>query len=713
MMQKYRLVALVAAVLAWDAGMPAVAQQAGADSRPDLEAVIVTARRQFRPEDSSAASRLTLPVVETPQALTVLGSEFLDIASLRNTAQVVAYTAGVENGGIGDGTEASLSARGFYVDRERSYRINGLSVYSEIDLDYFAMERVEIVRGPASSLYGEADYGATFNRVLKKPQQSLAGTIGIEGGDYDFRRVQGDVTGPLGDGGFAGRTIGVYQEGGDFVDHTGLDHWLLAPSVSWSNDSTELLFHVYYSQFDGPTSDGFPLVLDGEGEWQLPDVPRERNYGATTNDIDSTNEFYFGMLTHEFGDSLKLTVGAALSKVDMFNQSSYLCDCDDVEGDGIADLYYFTEDKDQENLSVDVALEKSFDWRGREQRILISADWRRDDLFQPFPPSDIIGSMNFVDEGGPLPYETPDLDTGDFFDGSTEYSGATLLAYLRPTDRFAMLAGVRYTKIESDLFEVFGGEVTIDDSGDDDDIVPRLGMTYRVGDAQFLFASYSKGIIFNETLRDVNRNPIRPEQGVQYEIGVKGELFDKRLFYALSAFTIDRTDIAAFDPDTPPGEPDVYYNTGKQTHEGVELEFQGEPMPGFNVYFSYAYLDATIRQSPEPDAVGQAPSAAPRHSLSAFATYEVLAGPLESLSFGGGVVWRTEREIDSFGTFQLPEYTRFDLRVAYDLTEQLSVNVNARNITNEKIYTAVYESPMFGNAFSDVRTYTVGLDYRF
>ncbi len=690
---------------------PAAAQEAGSTAA-DLDEVLVTAKRRFRPEDSSAASKLTLPVVETPQALTVLSSEFLDIANLNDTASVVAYTAGVENGGIGDGTEASISARGFYIDRTRSYRINGLSVYSEVDVDYFAMDRVEIVRGPASSLYGEADYGATINRVLKKPQQNFSGSFGVEGGSYDYRRLQGDVTGPLGDSGLAGRAIGVYQEGGDFMDDTNLKHWLVAPSLGWSNDNTELLLHVYYSKFDGPTSDGFPLVLDGEGEWQIPDVPRERNYGATTNDIDSTNQFYFGMLTHRFSDTLKLTVGAAVAQVDMFNQSSYLCDCDDVEGDGVADLYFFTEDKDQTNTSFDVALEKSFEWGGREQRVLISADWRKDDLAQPFPPSELIGSMDFVNEGGPLPYVAPDFDTGNGTDEVTEYSGATLLAYLRPTERFAMLAGLRYSKIETDMREVFDGEEAIN-AGEDDALVPRLGMTYRFGESQYLFASYSEGIIFNETALDANRNPIDPEQGVQYEFGLKGELFHKRLFYSLSAFTIDRTNIAALDPDSVPGEPAIFYNTGKQTHEGVELELQGEPVPGFNVMVSYAYLDAVIKDSVEEGEIGQTPSTAPRHSLSLFATYEVLDGPLKSLAFGGGMVWRTEREIDSFGTFQLPEYTRFDLRASYDFTDALSLELNARNITDEKIYTAVYESPMFGNSFSEVRTYSLGLDYRF
>lgn len=684
----------------------------GSGAQDHLDEVVVTAKRKFRPENSSAASKLDLPVIETPQALTVIGSELLDIAKLNDTAAVAAYTAGLENNGLGDGTEVALSARGFEIDRQRSYRVNGLSVDNEVDLDYFAMDRVEIVRGPASSLYGEADYGATINRVLKKPVAKLGGSFGLEGGSDQYRRIDADVTAPLGENGFAGRAIGVYQEGGGFMRDTNLKHWLIAPSAGWTGENTEVLLQAYYSKFDGPTSDGFPLVIDDAGRYRLPDVPRSRNYGSTIDDIDSTNQLYFGRLTHRFGDSLKLTLNAAFSKVTMFNNTSYLYDLDDAEGDGIADLYYFLEDKDKENLSYDAALEKSFEWAGREQRLLVSADWRKEKLFQPYGPDVILGTLDFLNDGGPLPATRPDLGTGSYFDSWREYSGVSMLAYLKPTDRIAMLAGLRYSRIESGFRDFYYGDLVTDD-GKDDAWVPRFGMTYRLGEGQYAFASYSEGVIFNETALDASRRPVKPEQGAEYEVGIKGEIFSKRLFYALSAFTIDRTNIADLVPGQLPGEPEVYRNVGRQTHQGVELEMQGEPLPGFNVYFSYAFLDAKIKESTEVGEAGRTPATAPRNSLSLFATYEVLSGPLKSLTFGGGLVNRSKREIDSFGTFQLPSYTRVDLRGSYDVTERLTVELNAKNIFNDAIYTSVFESTGAGNAFTDVRSVIAGVSYRF
>jgi iron complex outermembrane receptor protein len=677
-----------------------------------LGEIVVTAQRKFRPEVSSAASKLELDIVDTPQALTVIGSELLNIADLRDTQSVVAYTAGIEATGVADGTEAYIIARGFLVDRYRSFRINGLSVYSEIDVDYFTMDRVEFVRGPASSLYGEADYGATVNRVLKTPGGPFAATLGAQFGSFDYRRLEGDVKGNLNSSGtLGGRLVGVFQDSDTFINGTQANHWVIAPSFSYElSDDTNLLFQAYYSKLDGPSSDGSALVFDENGERQLPDIPRGRNFAASTNDIDSSNSFYYGRVQHRFGDTLKATFAAGFSDVDMNNNSSYLCDCDAVEGDGIADLYYFLEKKRQKNTSFDLALEKSFEGLGREQRVMVSADWRKNTAFQPIGPGDYVATVNFLEEGGPFPFAQPDLDTGDYVDEYVTYRGVSLLAYLKPFERLSTLIGMRYSDTESGVLEYFGGPFRY--SGEDDAWVPRAGLVYELNDKHNLFLSYSEGIIFNETSLDAGRNPIDPEQGVQYEAGFKGELYDDRLFYSLSAFTIDRSNLAQLisDPDDPVA---IFRNVGRQTHRGVEIEMQGEPLPGLNLFMSYAYLDVEVKESDDPGEIGNTPNSAPKNSFSAFATYEILNGPLKSLTLGGGYVHRSEREIDNYGTFALPAYDRFDLRASYDVSENLLVELNVKNIFDEVIAQSAYEASIFGIGFSDVRSVTFGATYRF
>lgn len=697
-----------------------VAQAESASAAPaaegGLEEILVTAKRKFRPESSDAASRLELPLIETPQALTVLSSEFLNIARLNDTAGVVAYTPGVELAGIGDGTQANLMARGFDVNRERSFRVNGLSADSEIDLDYFAMDRVEIVRGPASSLYGEADYGATLNRVLKRPTGRSSATLSMELGSYDFRRLQADVQAPLGAGGaVSGRAVAAVQDSKTFIDATEDDRVLFSPSLSVDLGATRLLFQGYYEKLDGASSDGFPLILEGvdaqdQPIYSLPRQPRSRNYGADVFKIDSENMFVFAGVDHDVNDTLRLSLKSGYSQVDMDNVSGVMFA---AQPDGSTGISPFAERKTKEDLSFDASAEKRFTLGGREQRVLLSADWRRNDVDNPRPVAFVGSPANIFIDGPLRDYPQPTPVVGEFARSKQNFYGLSTMAYLKPAERLSLLLGLRYSGIETDVRRfLFGGRVNATiDGAKDHDLVPRAALVFALADHHNAYLSYSEGIVFNQTLLKLDGSAVNPEKGVQYELGVKGELADRRVMYSAAAFRIDRTDSAS-RLARPPGEPPAYFNVGKQIHQGVELELIGEPIPGLNVVANYAYLDVDVKESADPLEVGQRPASSPVHSHSLFATYEILRGPLRSLTFGGGVVGRSAREVDSIGSYRLPSYERLDLRLSYNLSDALLLELNAQNVLNERIYTSQYGSADFGIAYGYARAFSGRLSYK-
>ncbi len=690
--------------------------QADAGSPPEssVEEVVVTAQRKFRPETSNAASKFELPLIETPQALTVLSSEFLQIARLNDTASVVAYMPGVELRGMGDGTQPNLSARGFNVNRERGFRINGLSTDSEIDLDYFAMDRVEVVRGPASSLYGEADYGATFNRVLKSPTGKFGAMTSIELGSYGLRRVQADVQGPLGSGDtFSARATAAVQDSGTFIRNTEDDRILFSPSLRIDLGRTDVLLQGYYEKMTGATSDGFPLVFDG-AEYALPRLSRRNNYGADINDIHSENRFAFASVRHPLGESLDLTFKAGYSRIDMDNQSSYLFG---AGADAISPLFLFPEIKTKEDLSFDLSLEKRLEWRGLEQRFLVSADWRKNDFHNDVPYAEYSPGNIDLFEGGPLAVPGPvppgGRIEGEFFSSKQRFSGITALTHLKAAERLAFQLGLRYSKVRSSIFDYLPTVYAYENAAsglEDSDWVPRAAAIYTLAQGHNLYLSYSEGIIFNQTFVNADGRPVEPEKGVQYELGLKGELFGRRFMYSASLFRLTRTNVAGglFTPGAPP----VYYNVGKQVHDGGELEVIGEPVPGLNIVASYSNLGIDVRESANPLEVGNRPIAAPAHSYSLFATYEVLGGPLRSLTFGGGIVSRSEREVDTIGTYELPGYTRFDLRASYNLSEAALIEFNLQNVTNERVYTSAYGGADFGIAYAYPRTAFGRISYR-
>jgi TonB-dependent siderophore receptor len=682
--------------------------QAGVDE------VVVTAKRKFRPETSNAASKFELPIIETPQALTVLSSEFLEIARLNDTASIVAYVPGVELRGMGDGTQPNLSARGFNVNRERGFRINGLSTDSEIDLDHFAMDRVEVVRGPASSLYGEADYGATFNRVLKAPTGRFGAMTSVEVGSHELRRIQADVQGPIGGSGIvSARATAAVQDSGTFIDHTEDDRILLSPSLSVDLSRTRILVQGYYQRLTGATSDGFPLIFDGT-EYRLPRQSRSNNYGADINSIHSENRFAFASVDHALDETLSLKLKAGYSRIDMDNQSSYLYG---AGADGISPLFLFPEIKTKEDLSFDLSLEKRLDFGGREQRLLVSADWRKNDFHNPVPYAEYSPGNIDIFAGGPLtvpgPVPTGGRIEGEFFSSKQRFSGITALAHLKATDRLALQLGMRYSEVNSSILDYLPTVYAYENAASglkDSDWVPRAAAIYKLKEGHNLYLSYSEGIIFNQTFVNANGSPVEPEQGDQYELGFKGELFDRRLMYSAAFFRLTRTNVAGgvFLPGAPP----LYYNVGKQVHEGGELEVIGEPIPGLNIVASYSNLGIDVRESANPLEVGNRPLAAPAHSYALFATYEILEGPLRSLTLGGGIVSRSEREVNTIGTYQLPGYTRVDLRAAYNLNDATLLEFNLQNVTDERVYTSAYGGADFGIAYAYPRTAFGRISYR-
>jgi TonB-dependent siderophore receptor len=682
-----------------------------------VEDVVVTAQRKFRPETSSAASKLELPLIETPQALTVLSSEFLNIARLNDTAGVIAYAPGVELQGMGDGTQANINARGFAINRERSFRINGLSADSEIDLDYYAMDRVEIVRGPASSLYGETDYGATLNRVLKRPNGRRAFGASAELGSYDFRRLQADFQTPLGDSPVSVRAVAAVQDSETFIDATEDDRILFAPSLSIDLDRTQLLLQGYYQKLEGATSDGFPLIntgaLDDRGlpVYELPTQPRERNYAADVFEIDSENQFVYGQADHAFNDTTRLSFKTGYSRIKMANVSGVYFNAD-AAGNSV--ISPFREDKTKEDLSVDLALEKSLTMGGREQRFVVSADWRMNQLWSPRLAVYPSMPVNIFEDGPFVGYPDPMPVVGEFRSTRQYFSGVSTMAYLKPAERLSVLLGLRYSRIDTNVRNYANAgrvDVTIDGASDNQ-LVPRAALVYSLADQHKAYLSYSEGIIFNQTSLRVDGTPVNPETGVQYELGFKGELADRRVMYGASLFRIERKDSAQRIPDRPTDLPPAFENVGEQFHQGLELELVGEPVPGLNLVASYAYLDVDINEAVNPLAVGQTPSGSPVHSYSFFTTYEILHGPLRSLTFGGGVVARSEREADSVGSFALPGYERVDLRMSYNVTDAMLLELNAQNLLNERIYTSQYGAANFGIAYGYPRTYAARLSYR-
>lgn len=671
------------------------------------EVMVLGSRSRFRVRYSAAATKIEMPLKDTPQAITIISDELMRTVAIRNTADAADFVPGLQESGTVNGTEISLVSRGFDVNRDRGYKINGLVTNAELDLDYAALERLEVVRGPASVIYGEVDYGATLNRVLKRPTPSFQAIAAVESGSFDSRRGELDVGGPLTRTGTLGaRVVAAYQDADTQIDFTNTHEVLVAPSLVWRpNDTASLALQAYYQTIKGNYSDGFGSLPD----FSLPNVSRHAYLGADYNRIDTRNRFVTLNYDQVLPAGFKLAVKGAYSRVELDNLTSFL---QGVDVDGDASVFGFPEPKDKRDRSFDVTLSKPFKLGGQEHTIAISVDRRKQRNVDTGSDFLEVGTVNVFD---PRPIATtPDfrasLYNPDYlYITELELSGVSLLALLQPTERLHFVAGLRYT--ESKNSELFGTDFTTAQASD---TIGRLGVVYKLTADWSGYASWSAGIIFNAGMKDAERRNIKPERGEQVEVGVKADLFDDRASFAAALFRIERTNSATFvglQPDPPFDS--IFENIGRQDHQGVEVELLGEIVPGLDVLASYQYLDIDVKEAEDPATIGQRPPDAPRQSFSLFVNHALRLPALRGLAVGAGVVSRSEREADAIGTLQLPSFTRFDVRASYDITDHLFAEFGVKNIGNKRILVSTYDAADHGLFYVDPRSYSLRLTYRF
>ncbi|MEL7315736.1 MAG: TonB-dependent receptor, partial [Cyanobacteria bacterium J06559_3] len=207
---------------------------------------------------------------------------------------------------------------------------------------------------------------------------------------------------------------------------------------------------------------------------------------------------------------------------------------------------------------------------------------------------------------------------------------------------------------------------------------PRVGIVYQPIEELALYASYSRSFEPNElTAITTDGDFLDPEEGEQFEVGLKTELFDGRLAATLAFFDITQTNVAAPDPDAPLGSGFVV-PIGEQTSRGMELNVTGEILPGWNILAGFTLLDAEIEESPDfPD--GATLPNVPDTSASLWTTYEIQSGSLAGLGFGLGLYYVGERQGDEENSFTLDEYLRTDAAIYYR-QDDFRLGLNFRNL---------------------------------
>ncbi|HEY9763906.1 MAG TPA: TonB-dependent siderophore receptor [Trichocoleus sp.] len=636
----------------------------------------------YNPDSAITATRTDTPLRDIPQSIQVVPQAVLEDQQTLRIQDALQNVSGVSKWGNYGGTEAgSFVIRGFTQDGNfrNGFRDNDFYSISEVA----NIDRIEVLRGPASVLFGQVQPGGIINLVTKQPLSYPFYELGFSAGNYAFYRPTADLSGPLtADGSVRYRLNAAYQNAGSFRDFVNSERFFIAPVVAWDiSDSTTLSLDFEYL-YDDPLYDrGLIALSDGS----VP-LPINRFLGYPQFDTYTQRVYRAGYrIEHEFSDSLRLRHAGSL-------YSAYAgggrTDSSRLVNDRFVRRTLRVDDFVNENYALQTELISDFTTGTIDHELLVGLELNRrssvyDQLSAPLPLLDIFNPNYNV----PRPTSFPDVYNQRIF---TNAIGLYVQDQVDLLDNLKLLVGGRLDFTTQDESYPFSDETN---NQSDTAFSPRVGLVYQPTEELSLYASFSQSFL-PVVGRSATNSPFVPERGTQYEIGVKGDWLEGQLSGTLSLFHITKRNVLT--PDI--NDPDFSIQVGAQRSQGVELNLTGEILPGWNVIAGYAYTDAVVTQDNDIP-VGNSLENVPRHTANLWTTYQIQEGNLQGLGFGLGLFFVGEREGDlPNSNFELPSYLRADAALFYE-RDNWRAGLNVRNLFDARyLETAQFRNIVYPGA---------------
>ncbi|MBD2095656.1 TonB-dependent receptor [Trichocoleus sp. FACHB-591] len=614
---------------------------------------------------ATSATRTEAPLRDTPRSVQVVPEQVLEDQRAVRVGEALQNVAGVAQDDSFGGTRDRFTIRGFSQDTflRNGFRQNQRSLRESVNV-----ERIEVLRGPASVLYGQLEPGGVVNLVTEQPLFDPAYSAELSVGSFGLFRPSVDLTGPVNDDGSVRyRLNAVFEGGGNFRDFDqDTDRFFVAPVLAWDiGDRTSVVFEADYLKDKRPFDRG--IVAIGEG---IADIPYDRVLGHP-DDEGEVEEFSVGyQLEHELNDNWKIRNGLRFTKADTFD---YRADSWFIQDSGQLDRRFLSNDDESDTLDVQTNITGKFSTGAIDHTLLVGVDFGR--TSREGTQKSLPGDPDFpIDIYNPIYGDRPDISelTEPVRDDGSRINtvGLYLQDQIDLTDNLILLAGGRIDFFKQSTTNNLSGR---EFEQDDNAFSPQVGLVYQPIEPISLYGSFSRSFVPSRSIR-ADGSPLDPERGTQYEVGVRGEFLDGRLVTNLAAFELTKTNIATRDPNNRRFSLPV----GEVRSRGIELDVTGELAPGWNVIASYANIDAEITKD-NLLTVGNRLTNVPRNSGSLWSTYEIQSGNLQGFGFGAGLFFVGDRAGDLDATFELPSYVRTDAVVFYR-RDNWRAAINVKNL---------------------------------
>ncbi|MGN2406684.1 TonB-dependent siderophore receptor [Pseudomonas syringae] len=634
----------------------------------------------YRATRTATATKTDTALRDVPQSIQVIPRQLLEDQKATRLNDALSNVSSVQPSSSRGGATDTFVVRGF---RATSYAVDGvmtnpLAERPEVQRDLGNIERVEVLKGPASVLYGRGDPGGLINMVTRRPTFEPEGSVQLEAGSYDFYRLGGDVSGALNpQKTLAGRlTLATQTDGGFRNTYRNSERTFIAPSLLWQvSEDTRVNLDLEYTHQSGQFDRGL-VATNGKVN-----LPADQFLGEPFSQQTASKTAATLRVEHDLNDWLTLR---QVVRVDDSHNDRYSVDPRSLRADNRTLTRRVTDStEDIHTLDSQTEAVAHLQTGSLNHTLLAGFEYVHGRLEVNADRSNIAN----IDIYNPVYGAQP---TGFNFNNRANNKVDLYSVYLQDqvdlSERWKLLIGARYDKTRQ-LNETTDEDFQVSRQAiDSEKVTPRLGVVFQPLDWISLYASYSTSFR-PQTSVTQSGNVLDPETGVQYEIGSKLELIPDRLSATLAAFELTRKNVAATDPN----DIDFSVQTGEQRVRGLELDVTGSPLPGWRIIGNASLLDAQVTQ----DTVikeGNRLTGVPRLSGALWSTYQLQDGAFKGLGVGAGVITVGKRQGDLQNSFDVSGYTRLDASVFYDIDEQTRIALNGRNLSGRKYIETVSES---------------------
>ncbi|HDC4839247.1 TPA: TonB-dependent siderophore receptor [Enterobacter cloacae] len=682
--------------------MASLVQAADTATANDGETLTVTAdphavaeaTNGYQPLNTSTATLTNMPMLDIPQVVNTVSDKVLEDQHATSLDEALYNVSNVVQTNTLGGTQDAFVRRGFGANRDGSIMTNGLRTVLPRSFNA-ATERVEVLKGPASTLYGILDPGGLINVVTKRPETRFGGSISATSSSFGGGTGQIDVTGPIDGTRLAYRLTGEYQDEDYWRNFGNERSTFIAPSLTWFGDDATVT--VLYSHRDYKTPFDRGTIFDLNTK-QPVNVDRKTRFDEPFNVTDGQSDL--AQLNAEYRLNSQWTAKFDYSfSQDKYSDNQARVMAYDAKTGNLTRRVDVTQGSTQRMHSTRADLQGNVDIAGFYNEILTGVSYENYDLLR----TDMMRCKNVKDFNiyHPTYGNLSKCTTVSAADSDQTLKQESYSAYAQDalylTDKWIAVAGLRYQYYTQ--YAGKGRPFNVNTDSRDEQWTPKLGLVYKLTPSVSLFANYSQTFMPQSSIASYIGD-LPPETSNAYEVGAKFDLFDG-ITANIALFDIHKRNVLYNESV---GGETIAKTAGRVRSQGVEVDLAGSLTENTNIIASYGYTDAKVLE--DPDYAGKPLPNVPRHTGSLFLTYDIhnaIGG--NTLTLGGGGHGVSRRSATNGADYYLPGYFVADAFMAYKMKLQypVTLQVNVKNLFDKTYYTSSIATNNLGNQIGDPR----------